>query len=274
MSWQAEVEKGKRFEFGKNWSLFLETLDEERMREARGSLCQFLGAQDLNGRTFLDIGSGSGLFSLAAKQLGSSVRSFDYDANSVKCTETLKQRYFPGAKDWEITPGSILDRAFVESLGSFDICYSWGVLHHTGHLWHALFNAQIPVKKGGLLFVAIYNDEGIVSAFWKIIKRLYCSHPAPRALLTAMFFSIFFLAGLLADIAGLKNPAKRYEEHKKHRGMSLVHDWRDWLGGYPYEVATHETVASFLGNLGFEQVVFKKPPIGFGNNQFVFRKAR
>ena len=59
-----------RFAFGKNWSKFLDLLDDERMRMARESLQSRLGLESLEGKTFVDCGSGSGLFSLAAAQLG------------------------------------------------------------------------------------------------------------------------------------------------------------------------------------------------------------
>src|SRR4051812_18106258 len=79
-----DVERGDRFEFGKNWSRFLAVLDDERIEEACKSLRRMLGVQDLAHRKFLDIGSGSGLFSLAAMRLGAErVVSFDYDPNSV-----------------------------------------------------------------------------------------------------------------------------------------------------------------------------------------------
>jgi len=70
----------------------------------------------------------------------------------------------------------------------------------------------------------------ILSEFWKIVKRLYCSGWLGRTLLSAFFYPVFFLPGLLIDNIRLRNPAVRYHEHKKYRGMSLVHDWRDWLG--------------------------------------------
>src|SRR5438270_7636215 len=121
-----------RFQFGKNWSRFLEVLDDERIAEAERSLVEMLEVRDLRGRSFLDVGSGSGLFSLAAKRLGATrVHSFDFDPNSVACTSELKRRFFAKDPNWTIEQGSVLDKPYLTSLGTFDIVYSWGVLHHT-----------------------------------------------------------------------------------------------------------------------------------------------
>ena len=86
-NFQKEVKSGERFEFGKNWLAFLETLDDERIRVAEESLKEMLMVKDLNGKTFIDVGNGSGLFSLAARKLGAKVFSFDYDDNSFECVK-------------------------------------------------------------------------------------------------------------------------------------------------------------------------------------------
>lgn len=266
------ITNDKRFEFGSNWQKYLNVLTEAHIFEAKKALCETLGTDDLRRKSFLDIGSGSGLHSLAARRMGATVNSFDFDPVSVACTLELKRRYYPDDSNWVAEQGSILDKEFIENLGPFDISYAWGVLHHTGALWQALYNAQIPLRAGGLLLVAIYNDQGLISSIWKIIKRTYCSNRLGRAAVTGIFFPVFFLAGLLADLIHLRNPAQRYREHKKYRGMSLIHDWRDWLGGYPYEPARPQKIIRFYGNLGFELVNFKPTRHGFGNNQFLLRK--
>lgn len=175
-----EVKSGTRFAFGKNWSRFVELIDERRLQMAEESLQQMLGCQDLRGRTFLDVGSGSGLFSLAARRLGARVHSFDYDPQSVACTEELKSRYFSGDAAWTIESGSALDQPYLRSLGTFDVVYSWGVLHHTGSLWQALENAIERTAPGGLFFIAIYNDQGRMSRVWLGVKRAY--NRLPRGL--------------------------------------------------------------------------------------------
>src|SRR5690606_102989 len=129
------------------------------------------------GLRFLDIGSGSGLSSLAARRLGARVHSFDYDPESVACTAELRRRFFPGSPDWTVERGSALDAGYLRGLGSFDIVYSWGVLHHTGRMWEGLANAALPVAEGGRLFVAIYNDTGTQSRRWRWIKRTYNQLP-------------------------------------------------------------------------------------------------
>src|SRR5215218_10426973 len=156
----ADVEQD-RFAFGENWARFLRVLDEDRVAEAERSLVEVVGREEIAGRRWLDIGSGSGLFSLAAARLGAaSLHSFDFDADSVACTRELRQREGVSEDRWTVERGSALDGAYLRGLGQFDLVYSWGVLHHTGDLWTAFDRAAEAVAAGGVLFIAIYNDQG------------------------------------------------------------------------------------------------------------------
>jgi SAM-dependent methyltransferase len=262
-----------RFPFGRNWASFLGVLTDARIEEAERSLREMLGADRLTGATFLDAGSGSGLFSLAAMRLGARrVHSFDFDPESVACAQELRRRYFPDAGNWTVEQGSVLDFDYMNRLGSWDIVYSWGVLHHTGRMWDALGQVISHVKRPGLLFVSIYNDQGRMSVAWRFVKRLYNTGRVGRIGVTALFVPYFAGRGLIVDLLRGRNPAARYREYRTSRGMSLMHDWKDWLGGYPFEVAKPEEVFEFCRNRGF--LLEKLTTCGgrFGCNEFVFTR--
>ncbi len=268
-----EVSAGARFEFGKNWAGFLRVLDEERIGHAETALAQMLERKTLVGLRFLDIGSGSGLSSLAARRLGATVVSFDYDPASLACTRELRRRYFPDDAAWHAEPGSALDEAYLGGLGTFDIVYSWGVLHHTGSMWRGLELAGQRVRPGGHLFIAIYNDQGNWSRRWARIKKFYCSGRLGRWLVTGTFIPFWVARNMVADLIWARNPVSRYRGYGKRRGMSVVHDWIDWLGGYPFEVAKPEEIFEFYRARGFQLTKLRSVAGSVGCNEFVFARG-
>lgn len=268
-----EIAQKRRFEFGKNWQQFLLVLDDLRIEEAKKSLQNMLDLDSLQGKSFLDIGAGSGLSSLAARMLGATVYSFDYDPQSVACTEELKRLYFPNDASWKIDQGSVLDEYYINSLGKYDIVYSWGVLHHTGAMWEALQKASHPVKEGGLLFIAIYNDQGRASRFWKAVKKLYNWLPKGlKFLVLCPAFARLWGPTTIRDIIQGR-PFYTWINYSSRRGMSAWHDVVDWVGGYPFEVAKPEEIFDFFRNLGFHLTRLKTCGGRLGCNEFVFKKS-
>lgn len=272
-----EVQQGERFQFGKNWSAFLSNLSVVQIKLAETSLREFLQVERLDGKSFLDVGSGSGLFSLAARRLGARVYSFDYDPQSVACTMELRRRYFPNDPNWTVQRGSVLDEEFLGKLGGFDVVYSWGVLHHTGSMWKAFENVKSLVPVGGQLFIAIYNDQGAITDRWASIKKRYNSLPGPLAHLFALtIIARHELKQLFGHYRSgtTREWLRTWREYHQisARGMSRWHDWIDWIGGYPYERATLEQVADVFARDGFRLTKIFDCSSGYGCNEFVFRR--
>lgn len=252
-----------RFEFGKNWTQFLKLLNDSRITQAEKSICEMLGVNDLAGKSFLDAGSGSGLFSLAAKRLGAKVYSFDFDPHSVACARELKKRYFPEDENWVIGEGSVLDIDYLKQLGSFDVVYSWGVLHHTASMWNAIANMVSLTGSNGFLYIAIYNDQGWISRYWLNVKKIYIRSKLGKMLMIAFHFPYLYLLRLLRKI---------FSSKPLERGMSLWFDMLDWLGGYPFEVAKPNVIIDFYHARGFVLIQKRLCGSGLGCNEFCFQK--
>jgi 2-polyprenyl-6-hydroxyphenyl methylase/3-demethylubiquinone-9 3-methyltransferase len=267
------------FAFGRNWQSFVKNyLTDERIMEAETSLRNFCGVGCIRDKSFIDIGCGSGLFSLAAYRLGAaSITSIDVDPDSVDCCRELRKS--AGDPDnWALEHGSILDKDAVSSWGHFDTVYSWGVLHHTGDMWQAIRNAATLVTPGGNFYIAIYNRvdsfqvyrDGRIgsSRFWAREKRIYSALPwVVQNVIDYFLMAVLILIYLIT----LRNPVSEIKSHKSLRGMSWRTDIKDWLGGYPYEYASVPEITDFVCDLGFEVVKVDEKG-GLLNNEFLFRR--
>lgn len=257
------------YEFGANWKDYLKNLDEVAIQQAAVDFATLVPEQYVRGKDVIDIGSGSGLHSLAALRLGArSVLALDIDRNSVEATSSTLGTFAPGCEH-RVIEKSILDDD-TAALGEFDLVYSWGVLHHTGAMWDAIDAASKRVKPGGIFALAIYRRTPLCW-MWRIEKRVFTNAGrTTRGVIRAIYTRAYKL-GLRATG---RNPKRYIEEYNNVRGMNFYNDIDDWLGGYPYESATEAEVEQFLGVRGFTAQYVKQlqPRLGlFGTGCAEFR---
>jgi 2-polyprenyl-3-methyl-5-hydroxy-6-metoxy-1,4-benzoquinol methylase len=265
---QVEIPLDKRFGFGKNWSKFIETkFNEERVKSSINVFCEFTGLSDLSSKSFIDVGCGSGLHSVAASRLkAKSIFSFDFDPHAVKITKFLREREL--LKDqWQVEQGSILDKDYLQKLAKYDFVYSWGVLHHTGSVWEAIENTSTLVAPKGKMYLALYSLDVQPNAdYWLTVKEKYVqSSLVTKIIMEQRYLYKYYYGGsFLRHLLGFFK-----KEKGRTRGMELMTDVRDWLGGWPMEFVFDADVVSFVEKLGFKTTNIKK---GEACTEFLFQK--
>lgn len=261
------------FEFGKNWAQYSESITEDDIDIAQKSLSTFLGTDSLSGKTFLDIGCGSGIHALAALRLGANaVRAVDIDQDSVATAKAVISSRW-NESNFSVEQANIFEMP-AENFGQFDVVYSWGVLHHTGDMWAAIKKASAFAAPGGIFAIAIYRKTRYCG-FWRWEKERYArSGNLYRVPVVATYITV----RTLRDLARFRNPLRKAREHKRNRGMKRYTDVIDWVGGYPYESASAEDIVAFVEPLGFDLEYSDKTKqkksviLGSGNAEYRFRK--
>lgn len=268
------LDQGTHFKFGKNWLDYAAKIDERKIAQAVADLRRLAGREQLDGLSFLDIGCGSGLHTLAAVRLGAArAVGLDIDPDSVVASRQTLSRFAPRAAShfdvcsiFDVTPAS---------LGTFDIVYSWGVLHHTGDMRRAIETAAGLVAPEGLLLLALYRKTPYCG-LWRLEKRWYSGATERRQKRARQIY--IFLHRLAAKVKWRDFDAY-IRNYSNDRGMDFCNDVHDWLGGYPYESISPPACRRLLASLGFDlerEFVIKARLtglLGSGCDEYAFRRT-
>ena len=263
------------FAFGKNWASYAALIDETAIEELQKGLLKLVPREGFQGSSFLDIGCGSGLHTLAAARLGvSRIMATDIDPDSIGTTKAVLSSHKMDVP-WQAEQISVFDLE-PSCQGKFDIVYSWGVLHHTGDMWEATKRASALVAPNELFVFALYGATPM-DAFWQIEKRWYSrASPFAQRLARGCYIAAYQVAHIRARQGSFRDFIANY---RSSRGMDFYHNVHDWLGGYPYQTALAREVDSQMTALGFkaERVLAQPMTRGlFGSscNEYVYRLQR
>jgi len=204
----------KHFKFGENWKNFSNLIDNNRLKEAVTSLKKLTNKKSLNNLSFLDIGCGSGLSSLAAIQLNcKKIYAIDQDEQSIKTTKKVLQK-----SRFKKVKVEKKDLFMLNEKEKFDIVYSWGVLHHTGNMLEAIKKSTKMVSKNGMLILALYKKTKLCN-LWKIEKYIYKSSPK---VIQNFIKNLFIFLFKLAMILKRKNFSNYINDYKKKKRYGLL----------------------------------------------------
>lgn len=269
------LDQKNHFAFGKNWQDYAQKIDESRIASAISDLRRLSGRERLDGLSFLDIGCGSGLHAVAALRLGARlVVGTDIDAHSVAASIATVSQFAPNAP-CTLKVCSVFDMN-PKDLGTFDIVYSWGVLHHTGDMERAIACSAALVSPDGEFLVALYRKTPFCG-MWRIIKRSYSRANSARQQSVRNLYIRLFSAAYKLSGRSFNDYVKNYGTH---RGMDFYINVHDWLGGYPYESIAPDICRVMFARLGFRierefLTRLKFPPglFGSGCDEYAFRRV-
>lgn len=263
----------KHFDFGKNWDLYSRQIDFSHIESSKRELVDLIQLESLEGMTVLDIGSGSGVHSLSMMLLGcKNLVALDYDIHSVSTTKRiLSGEAFKG--EFDVIRADILKDIPEINGRTFDLVYSWGVLHHTGHMMKAIERSTVYVKPGGLIALALYRKT-LFCPLWRVEKLFYSRSPKILQNLIQKVYEFVFALGIKFKTGQSLREYKR--SYFQKRGMQFSRDVHDWLGGYPYESIEPNFLIDFMGKIGFTLVnsrIAKRQMglLGSGCDEFLFQ---
>ncbi|HEX4301617.1 MAG TPA: class I SAM-dependent methyltransferase [Rhizomicrobium sp.] len=109
------------------------------------------------GKTVLEIGVGLGADHEQFARAGAELSGIDLTPRAI---ENTKARFAVTGLQSDLRVGDAEDLPFAD--GTFDIVYSWGVIHHSPDTAHCLAEIQRVLKPGGVAKIMIYHTPSMI----------------------------------------------------------------------------------------------------------------
>jgi 2-polyprenyl-3-methyl-5-hydroxy-6-metoxy-1,4-benzoquinol methylase len=194
-------------------------------------VCEFSGLDRgwFVGKRVLDAGCGNGRFSWALAKLGAEVTAFDLSENGLANLQR------------EATAAGLKIRAFRHNVlqpvdlppRSFDLVWSFGVLHHTGDTYKGFRHLCPLVAEGGYFFLMVYGEPRL-NAPWDFTELNNYER--------------------LRQAASNKSYEQVIEILKNDPVVSDLHGWFDAISPNINDLYTFEEVEGWLAGAGFGNV--------------------
>ncbi|MGB8953166.1 MAG: methyltransferase domain-containing protein [Candidatus Aminicenantales bacterium] len=220
----------------------------------------FYSAEEVKGRTVLDAGCGTGIFSIIFARNGAEkVVGIDISPGSLQTAQSLKEKF--GLRNAEFRKQDMLKLPFGEE--TFDIVWAWGTVHHTTDPFGAIEELTKVLRTGGSLLLAVYRRTKLTFIHEAIRKTLVRT---PRKTWTALSKILAFFLGPVVFFF-----KKREKSRKGEKLEELILDWYFVPIRHYY---TSEEIESFLKSRGLAVEKFLPASGRFNSTSNFIFKAR
>lgn len=174
----------------------------------------FYSPEEVKGKTVLDSGCGTGVFSIIFARNGAAkVTGIDISPGSLGTARSLKDKF--GLTNAEFKEQDMLHLPFADA--SFDIVWAWGTVHHTTDPLGAITELMRVLKPGGSLFLAIYKRTN-VTWIHEIIRKTMIRTPR-------WSWNVLAKAGALILTPVVVLFKRRQKSRKGEKLSELILDW-------------------------------------------------